>query len=997
MNNKKTIRTLFIVFAIFLLIQVMLGINKQKHTEQIASQTTYSAFLKEIEGNQIKSVTITEKANGPRELAVINKEDQKSTIIVPDDTNLIPKLIEHKVEISAIAEDPPNAFLSLLLSFGPVLLLIAVWIYFAKKSSGGKSGLFQVGKSKAQLIDPNNLKISFSDVVGCDEAKEEVQEFVDFLKNPEKFNKVGGQIPRGVLLTGPAGTGKAQPLYSNIRVPNGWEKMENIKINDYVCNPDGGYSKVIGIFPQGLKNNYRITFDDGSISESCDEHLWCVKFSDLHKDYRNYTLKQIKEKMDKGYYPRLYPISKIDSPEIDLPINPYLLGIILGDGCITTSHNVVSISSADIEIINNVKLLIGDDYQLVEQKKYAYNIVMKNKVDKYLCRLGVFQNKFTQALWDMGLCGKYSHEKFIPQMYLHASYEQRLALLQGLMDTDGTIEKTNFTYYSTTSKELAEDIVELARSLGMISYINSSKLKSYSYKGSKHIANHVCYNVTIKSYEPSILFRLERKFKIAKTRKFIPTKSITKIEYIGQTEMQCIMLDSVNHLYVTDGYNTTHNTLIAKALAKESGVPFLSLSGSEFVEMFVGVGASRVRDLFETAKKHAPCVIFIDEIDAVGGARSSGNFGGGGHDEREQTLNQLLVELDGFETNKGIILVGATNRPESLDKALLRPGRIDRQIVVGLPDVYGREEILKIHARNVPLATGVDLAKIARGTPGFSGAELANLINEAAILTARYEKKFVEQVDLEKAKDKIMMGVERPSLAMSISDKRDTAYHESGHAIVARLVKNADPVHKVTIIPRGRALGVTMQLPEQDRWSYKAEYLKDKITILMGGRAAEEIFCNTRTNGASNDISVATNIAKSMVLEWGMSELGPIAFGNRENNSFLSNGELSTSGLSQSALEKLETEIHGLLNSEYKRAKQLLEENRDIVEAMTEALMESETIDDWQIENLMQRRPYNDQAGLMELQEQARKKEIEIEKMRKKPKFVRDDDTVALA
>lgn len=646
MNNKKTIRTLFIVFAIFLLIQVMLGINKQKHTEQIASQTTYSAFLKEIEGNQIKSVTITEKANGPRELAVINKEDQKSTIIVPDDTNLIPKLIEHKVEISAIAEDPPNAFLSLLLSFGPVLLLIAVWIYFAKKSSGGKSGLFQVGKSKAQLIDPNNLKISFSDVVGCDEAKEEVQEFVDFLKNPEKFNKVGGQIPRGVLLTGPAGTGK---------------------------------------------------------------------------------------------------------------------------------------------------------------------------------------------------------------------------------------------------------------------------------------------------------------------------------------------------------------TLIAKALAKESGVPFLSLSGSEFVEMFVGVGASRVRDLFETAKKHAPCVIFIDEIDAVGGARSSGNFGGGGHDEREQTLNQLLVELDGFETNKGIILVGATNRPESLDKALLRPGRIDRQIVVGLPDVYGREEILKIHARNVPLATGVDLAKIARGTPGFSGAELANLINEAAILTARYEKKFVEQVDLEKAKDKIMMGVERPSLAMSISDKRDTAYHESGHAIVARLVKNADPVHKVTIIPRGRALGVTMQLPEQDRWSYKAEYLKDKITILMGGRAAEEIFCNTRTNGASNDISVATNIAKSMVLEWGMSELGPIAFGNRENNSFLSNGELSTSGLSQSALEKLETEIHGLLNSEYKRAKQLLEENRDIVEAMTEALMESETIDDWQIENLMQRRPYNDQAGFMELQEQARKKEIEIEKMRKKPKFVRDDDTVALA
>ncbi len=430
------------------------------------------------------------------------------------------------------------------------------------------------------------------------------------------------------------------------------------------------------------------------------------------------------------------------------------------------------------------------------------------------------------------------------------------------------------------------------------------------------------------------------------------------------------------------GPSGTGKTLLAKALAKESGVPFLSLSGSDFIEMFAGLGAARVRDLFETAKKQAPCVIFIDEIDAIGSARSSGGTGGAAQDEKDQTLNQILVELDGFDTNKGVILVGATNRPEILDKALLRPGRIDRQVVVSLPDIYGREEILKIHSFNVPMDKDVDLYKIARGTPGFSGAELANLVNEAAIYAARHDHKFVTQSDFENAKDKIMMGIERPSLAMSISDKKDTAYHESGHAIVAKLLTNSDPVHKVTIIPRGRALGLTMQLPEQDKHSHKIEYLKDKITILMGGRAAEQIFCNTLTTGASNDIMVATNIAKSMVTEWGMNgELGPIVLATR-NNGFLGNGELSSSGLSQKTLEKIENEIHSLLNQEYNKAVKLLQDNRDIVEAMTAALMESETIDDWQIENLMKRRHYNDPEGYEEFIQKAEARAKELEENR---------------
>lgn len=427
----------------------------------------------------------------------------------------------------------------------------------------------------------------------------------------------------------------------------------------------------------------------------------------------------------------------------------------------------------------------------------------------------------------------------------------------------------------------------------------------------------------------------------------------------------------------------TGKTMLAKALAKESGVPFFSISGSEFVEMFVGVGAARVRDMFETAKKVAPCVLFIDEIDAIGGKRGGNGTGSGGNDEREQTLNQILVELDGMNTSQGVILVGATNRPETLDKALLRPGRIDRQIVVALPDVYGREGILKIHSKDKPLSTNVDLAKIARGTPGFSGAELSNLVNESAIFAARRSKKFIEQQDFEDAKDKIMMGPERPNLAMDEEAKRDTGYHESGHAVIARLVPQADPVYKVTIIPRGQALGVTMQLPEQDRYSHNKQFLMDKIAILMGGRAAEEVFCNTFTTGASNDIEVATNIATNMVMKWGMSSLGPVALGE-QSSGFLGQGSMNTSGLSQETLHAANLEVRNLINEQYARAKQLLTDNRDIVEAMTEALMEVETIEDWQIENLMHRRHYNDDEGAVTMKNQADVREQKSNEKRKK-------------
>lgn len=398
----------------------------------------------------------------------------------------------------------------------------------------------------------------------------------------------------------------------------------------------------------------------------------------------------------------------------------------------------------------------------------------------------------------------------------------------------------------------------------------------------------------------------------------------------------------------------TGKTLLARAIAGEAKVPFFTISGSDFVEMFVGVGASRVRDMFETAKKHAPCIIFIDEIDAVGRHRGAGV--GGGHDEREQTLNQLLVEMDGFEGNEGVIVIAATNRPDVLDPALLRPGRFDRQVVVPLPDIRGREQILKVHIRKVPEADDVKLAIIARGTPGFSGADLANLVNEAALFAARENSKAVNMSHFERAKDKIMMGAERRSMVMSEKEKKLTAYHEAGHAIVGRSVPDHDPVYKVSIIPRGRALGVTMFLPEEDRYSHSKKHLESQISSLFGGRIAEELIYgkDSVTTGASNDIERATSLARSMVTKWGLSErLGPLSYSEDEGEVFLGRSVTQHKNMGDDTARIIDEEIRDLIDRNYNRAEEILKENIDILHTMTDALMKYETIDASQIDALM--------------------------------------------
>ena len=392
----------------------------------------------------------------------------------------------------------------------------------------------------------------------------------------------------------------------------------------------------------------------------------------------------------------------------------------------------------------------------------------------------------------------------------------------------------------------------------------------------------------------------------------------------------------------------TGKTLLARAVAGEANVPFFSISGSDFVEMFVGVGASRVRDLFEQGKKNAPCIIFIDEIDAVGRHRGAGL--GGGHDEREQTLNQLLVEMDGFESNDGVILIAATNRPDVLDPALLRPGRFDRRVIVDRPDIRGREEVLRVHSKKVPLSEDVDLAILARGTPGFSGADLANMVNEAALTAARFNRKSVHMYDFEIAKDKVLMGAERKSMLLSDDDKRDTAYHEAGHVLVAAKRKHSDPLHKVTIIPRGMALGVTMHLPEEDKHTVTKDYLETQLAILMGGRCAEEIFMHRMTTGAGNDIVRATELARKMVCEYGMSELGPLTYGKKEEQIFLGREIAQARDYSDDTAKEIDRLVKQFVDNGYKSAYSILESNGDIMHRMAEALLERETLDAKEIE-----------------------------------------------
>lgn len=600
MNNQW-----FSKVAVWLVIaMVLFTVFKQFDTRSAASSgyMGYSDFLEEVRAKRVKSALIQEGQGGTEIIAITTDDRKVRSTATYLDRGLIGDLINNDVKFDVKPREEGSLLMTLLVSWGPMLLLIGVWVYFMRQmQGGGKGGAFSFGKSKARMLDESTNQVTFADVAGCDEAKEEVKEVVDFLKDPQRFQKLGGRIPRGLLLVGPPGTGK---------------------------------------------------------------------------------------------------------------------------------------------------------------------------------------------------------------------------------------------------------------------------------------------------------------------------------------------------------------TLLAKGIAGEAKVPFYSISGSDFVEMFVGVGAARVRDMFDNAKKNAPCIIFIDEIDAVGRQRGAGL--GGGNDEREQTLNQMLVEMDGFETNVGVIVVAATNRPDILDAALLRPGRFDRQVYVTLPDIRGREQILNVHMRKVPLGQDVSSNIIARGTPGMSGADLANLCNEAALMAARRAARVVEMQDFEKAKDKILMGPERKSMVMPESERINTAYHESGHALIGRMLPKCDPVHKVTIIPRGRALGVTMSLPAEDRYSYDSEFMLNQISMLFGGRIAEEVFMHQMTTGASNDFERATHIARDMVTRYGMTDaLGPMVYADNEGEVFLGRSVTKTTNMSEQTMQKVDAEVRRIIDQQYAQARKLIEDNQDKMHTMAKALLEYETLDSDQLDDIM--------------------------------------------
>lgn len=597
MNNQW-----FSKIAVWLVIALVLfTVFKQLDKTRPVESITYTQFMDDARAGKIKRVEVQ-----GRNLKVTPNDGQGYTIASPGDLWMVGDLMKYGVQVSGKPDEEPSLLMTILISWGPFLLLIGVWIYFMRQmQGGGKGGAFSFGKSKARMLDEANNTTTFADVAGCDEAKEEVKELVDFLKDPQKFQKLGGRIPRGVLLVGPPGTGK---------------------------------------------------------------------------------------------------------------------------------------------------------------------------------------------------------------------------------------------------------------------------------------------------------------------------------------------------------------TLLAKAIAGEAKVPFFTISGSDFVEMFVGVGAARVRDMFEQAKKSAPCIIFIDEIDAVGRHRGAGL--GGGNDEREQTLNQMLVEMDGFDTNLGVIVMAATNRPDILDPALLRPGRFDRQVYVTLPDIRGREQILNVHMRKVPVGQDIRADILARGTPGFSGADLANLVNEAALFAARRNARVVEMVDFEKAKDKIMMGAERKSMVMDEDERRNTAYHEAGHALIGKMLPKLDPVHKVTIIPRGGALGVTVSLPEKDRYSVDKVQMLNRISMLFGGRIAEEVFMSQMTTGASNDFERATQMARDMVMRYGMSDaMGPMVYSENEGEVFLGRSVTKTTNISEETMRKVDVEVRRIIDEQYGIARKLIEDNQDKMHAMAKALLEWETIDGDQIDDIMAGRP----------------------------------------
>ncbi len=1014
-------------WAVASLVVLALLFSLVQETAPKVSQLSLDQLVAKVNAGGVDKITVRgnvleiELEGGGQ--AIAKKEPEAGLSETLKNYGVAPEALQ-KVALSVEDESGFRFWVGILIPTLLPIIAIAIifWIIF-RQARNGASQAFSFGRSNIRLFAPNKNKVSFKDVAGLKEAKEELLEIVEFLKNPQKFLDIGARIPRGVLLMGPPGTGKCITGDSLVLTNKGPVPISEIP--KYFSVDD---NKVVGArilsfnletrkfewqtpshwFNLGEQHTIRIKTKLGTSIEGTPEHPIIV-LSDETGQLEFRRLDQLKEN---DFIPTTYNhqafgnYQKISNEEI-----AYLLGILTGDGGLTTRGRV-TFTSADPELVFKFKEIV--------KKYWGREPLPKNKYD-YL----VYSLEVKRDLINFGLRETYSENKVVPEGVFLAPKPIIAAFLRGLFDTDGYCGKEEVEL-SSSSRDLIFSVHHLLLNLGIVNRFHERR-KKYNNKLQYYISITGDF---LASFNKEVGFALPRKQKILETlllktrntnnnliyyqgsrfkniwatirgagftanREFWHTPFIKNFyrhisgarapstttlvktldfftsikpeinthpdfQYLqtfaqakfffspvveitlGRASVFDFTIPS-NHSFVANSL-INHNTLLARAVAAESNVPFFHLSGSELVELFVGVGAARTRDAFSTAKKAAPAILFIDEIDAVGRMRGAGI--GGGHDEREQTLNQILVEMDGFERDTALIVISATNRPDVLDEALLRPGRFDRRVVLDLPDIKDREEILKIHAKGKPLAQDIDWRKVAVRTPGFSGADLANLVNEAAILAARQNKKIVEQIHVYSSIEKVLLGPERKGRVITEKDRKITAYHEAGHALIAASLANADPVHKVSIVSRGIAGGYTINLPtEETRLRTRSQFLTD-LTVMMGGYVAEQEVFGEMSTGASNDLKRASELSRKLVTQFGMSDkLGPMTFGKTQELIFLGREISTEKNYSESVATEIDREVKNFINRAYNVAKKVIANRRKVLDAIAGSLLEKEVLE----------------------------------------------------
>lgn len=1022
-----------IITALYLLVS---GTNEQEQEISI-SELAQSVSAGEVKGIVVEgeNLTVTYKNE---EVKKAKKETESSLSETLSNYGVSPEALAG-TKIQVKEESGFGFWAANILPFLiPLIFIVVFFWYISRQVKGAGMQAFSFGQSKARITDPNdkNNKVTFKDVAGCKEAKEELEEIVEFLKSPKKFLDIGARIPKGVILTGPPGSGKCVRGDTLLQTSRGLVAIEDIPkyfsvnsdntvdgLNIVTLDQKSGHLKSSAAshwYSLGEQDTVRIKTDSGMSLEGTPEHPVVT----VDEETGHFIFKKLSEISENdwcvvGSDTNVFGLhTKI--PDVSVA---YLMGVLTGDGCMTIKDRII-ISSADKEILENIqnisKRIFGKEFSKTTSGKYDYELR---------------DIEAKRSLISFGLSETYARHKRIPDWIRFAPKEYISLFLRGLFDTDGTVEKGGSVSFSSASSDLVRGVQLMLLNFGIVARSYERK-KKYNNQLQHYI---VIYGDFVTKFQSEIGFSVERKKARLKSvcikqrntninvvplqnaiikkvwEEMITTSGRTfdrafykqslyknTIRYVSgermpsQTGMSVFLegvsqispyvnkmpetahlkslssgrffftkVNTINkgkakvydltvpvtHNFLANGF-INHNTLLARAVAGEASVPFFHLSGSEFVEMFVGVGSSRVRDLFKMAKKAAPAIIFIDEIDAIGRTRGGGF--GGGNDEREQTLNQILVEMDGFEPNEKLVVMAATNRGDVLDPALIRPGRFDRKVILDLPDRSDREEILKIHAKAKPLAEDVNLKLVAERTPGFSGADLYSLMNEGAILAARENRKKVFQFDLIRAIEKVMLGPERKSHLLSKKEKEITAYHEAGHALVASVLPHADPVHKVSIIARGSAGGYTLKLPLEERRLQSRKEFIDDIAMSLGGYVAEKMMFGDITTGPSSDLQMATNLARAMVTRFGMSdEIGPVALAGNGGKPQWQWGEITEKEYSETVFTKVDAEVKRIIEDGLKTAEKVLKNHKKAFKAIAKKLMEVETLEQDEYEKLL--------------------------------------------